>query len=167
MATQKVLALVGPNITEYTAPSVSTGAGSAGQLLALNGSGQIDVSVLPTGIGPDVQIVTASEALSAGAFVNIYSGGVRNADGTQTGKDANGFVLAAVAANAQATVYLSGSINTAVSGMTPGPVYLSDTAVGQASATYATTAGHVYQRLGTAVSATAIQFSPGPAITRS
>ena len=134
----------------------------------LNGSGQIDVSVLPTGIGPDVQIVTASEALSAGAFVNIYSGGVRNADGTQTGKDANGFVLAAVAANAQATVYLSGSINTAVSGMTPGSgLPLRHCRRAGPPRPMRRRAGHVYQRLGTAVSATAIQFSPGPAITRS
>ena len=169
MATQRFLALVSGRVSEVVATILSLGAASAGQLVALNAAGTIDVTILPTGVGPDTQVLTASEALSAGAYVNIYSNAgafaVRNADGSTSGKQADGFVLAAVASGGQATVYLGG-INTAVTGQTPGLVYLSDTAVGMGAAAGATTAGHAYQQIGTALSASAVQFAPQASILR-
>jgi len=79
------------------------------------------------------------------------------------GKGADGFVLVAVGSGAAATVYFEGT-NTAVTGQTPGAVFLSTTA-GQAAAAAPTGAGNVVQRIGFAVSATAINFQSQPPIT--
>lgn len=49
----------------------SAGAGDAGKVVALDGSGRIDNTMMPVGIGADTATITASEALSAGDFVNI------------------------------------------------------------------------------------------------
>jgi len=99
----------------------SAGAGSSGKVVALDGSGRIDATMMPVGIGADTAIITASEALSAGDFVNIWNSSgakVRKADATTAGKETHGFVLAAVTSGASATVYFEGT-NTGVSGATP------------------------------------------------
>ena len=140
----------------------SAGAGSSGQLPALNGSGTLDPSFMPTGIGADVVTITTSEAISAGAFVNIWvSSGtkVRNADATTSGKQAHGFVLAGASSGGSASVYLSG-LNTGVTGQTVGNVFLLAGGTGLAGATAPSASGNLVQGLGVAVSATAIQFAP-------
>lgn len=151
-------------IAEQEATVVSAGAGDAGEIVALDGAGKIDVSVLPVGVGPEVATVTASEALSAGDYVNIWNSAgsfrVRKADAA-TAKEAHGFVLAAVANGAVATVYLEGT-NTQVAGQTPGRVYLGDTGAGAAAP--ATDPGELVQVIGTAVSATAVNFEPQQSI---
>lgn len=137
----------------------STGAGDAGKLVALDGSGRIDGSMMPVGIGADTANIQASEALSAGDFVNIWNSGgarVRKADATTAGKEAHGFVLAAVASGANASVYFEGS-NTGVTGLTPGVVFLA-TIAGTASGAAPTASGNVVQRLGVATSATSVNF---------
>lgn len=152
---------------QYSPIVTSAGSGNSGDIPALDSTGRLDNSVMPVGIGADTVSVTASEALSAGNFVNIYNNagtpGVRKADGSTTGKEANGFVLAAVSNGASATVYLSGQ-NTQVTGATAGPVFLSDSTAGSYTGTAPSTAGHTLQRLGTAISATAIEFKPGTPI---
>ena len=169
MALQRFLALVSGKITEFLPIAVSAGATSAGAIMATNASGVLDVTFLPSGIGPDTYSLPATEAIASGALVNIYSNSgvfsVRNADGSTTGKQADGFVLAAVASGASGTVYLAG-INTAVTGLTPGLQFLSDTTLGAATATGATTAGHTYQQVGSATAAGALQFNPQAAIVR-
>jgi hypothetical protein len=145
---------------------VSAGAGSSGMLPALDASGLLDVTVMPPGISADVAVITASEALAAGDFVNIWSSTgfkVRKADATAAGKHAMGFVLASVLSSGAATVYLSGP-NTAVSGQSPGDVFLTTTA-GQVSATPPSGSGNVSQYVGTATSATSVDFNPGRPIT--
>jgi hypothetical protein len=143
----------------------SAGAGDAGKVPALDASGRIDATMMPVGIGADTASITTSEALSAGDFVNIHSSAgakVRKADATTAGKEAHGFVLSAVGSGAAATVYFEGA-NTAVSGQTPGPVFLATTA-GGATATAPSAAGNVVQRVGVAISATAINFESSPPI---
>lgn len=147
--------------------SSSAGAADAGKVVALDGSGRLDPSVLPVGIGADVGIVTASEALSAGDDVNIWNDAgafkVRKADATTAGKESQGYVLAAVASGAPATVYFEGT-NTAKSGLTPGPQFLSTTP-GQVSGSAPTGSGNIVQRVGFAVSATAMNYQSGVPIT--
>jgi hypothetical protein len=154
-------------LKQQAALTTSAGAGDAQAIPALNSSGQLDITMMPTGVGADIVSVTASEALSAGAFVNLWNNSgttnARNADGSTTGKFAQGFVLAAVSSSGTASVYLTG-LNTAVTGATPGPVFLSDSAVGSFTATAPTTSGHTSQYLGIAITATSIQFDPGPVI---
>lgn len=137
----------------------SAGAGDSGKVVALDGSGRIDSSMMPVGIGADTATITASEALAAGDFVNVWNSTgakVRKADATTAGKEAHGFVLAAVANGAPASVYFEGS-NTAVTGLTPGPQFLSTTA-GTAASAAPTGSGNVVQRLGVATSATSLNF---------
>jgi hypothetical protein len=144
----------------------SVGAADAGKVVQLDGSGRLDSSVMPVGIGADTKVMMASEALAAGDYVNIWSDGgsfkVRKADATTNGKRAHGFVLSAVSSGANATVYFEGE-NTAVTGMTPGDVFLGITAgSGQASAP--TGSGQVVQRIGVATSATSVNFEPSQPI---
>ena len=114
---------------------------------------------MPSGIGADAISMTTSEAVASGDFVNIWNSTgakVRKADATVAGKEAHGFVLAGVGSGVACTVYFEGT-NTGVTGQTPGPVFLSATA-GLATSTSPSSSGNVVQRIGFAVSATAINF---------
>jgi len=138
----------------------SAGAADSGKLVALDGAGKIDSTMMPTGVGADTASIAASEALAAGDMVNIYeSTGAkcRKADAATAGKEAHGFVLAAVESAANATVYFEGT-NTQVTGQTPGPVFLSASTPGLATSTAPSGSGNVVQRVGFATGATAINF---------
>lgn len=159
---------------EVEATVISTGAGNAGDVVALDSGGKLDVSVLPTGIGPDVVVIEASENLGAGDFVNIYESAgtayVRRADASapNAGEIAHGFVLNNVNSGDNATVYFEGN-NDQLSGLTPGVTYaLSATnpggVVALSSAT--TTTGESLQILGVATSATSINVEIGKPIIR-
>lgn len=145
--------------TIINSKTTSAGAGDSGKIPALDGTGKLDTTFLPTGIAADTAIVEASEALAAGDFVNIYDATgakCRKADATTSGKEAHGFVIAAVDSGNNATVYFEGS-NGQVSGQTPGGVFLSATA-GLATSTAPSSSGNVVQRIGIATSATSINF---------
>lgn len=155
--------ILDPGILNATASSV--GESDAAKIVKLDGSGRIDSTMMPVGMGPDTAIINATEALAAGDFVNVYNSSgakCRKADATSSGKEAHGFVLSSVNKDANATVYFEGT-NTGVTGMTPGVVFLSATA-GLATGTAPSSAGNVVQRLGVAVSATAINFESGPPV---
>ena len=148
-------------LTEIAALQTSAGAGDAGKIVALDTAGRLDNSFMPVGIGADTASIVASEALSAGDYVNVYddtgTAKVRKADATTAGKEAHGFVLSAVSSATSATVYFEGT-NTAITGQTAGVVYLATTA-GVGSTTPPSAAGNVVQRIGFAVSATAMNFT--------
>lgn len=158
----KLVALNGSGILDSTivnSKTSSAGAGDSGKIVALDGAGKIDSTMMPTGIGADTASIEASEALAAGDFINIYNSTgakCRKADASTAGKEAHGFVLAAVESAANATVYFEGT-NTQVTGQTPGPVFLSATP-GLATSTAPSSSGNVVQRIGFATSATAINF---------
>lgn len=160
MAAKKFLRLVNGVLTEIFGVQTSAGAGNAGDLVSLDDSGRIDGSMMPVGIGADTATISASETLAAGDWVNVWNDSgsprVRKADATTAGKEAHGFVLAAVSSGNNATVYFEGT-NTQVTGQTPGPVYLQTTA-GAGGATIPSASGNVVQQIGVAVSATAVNF---------
>lgn len=171
---QKPLQLVNNMPTEVEAITTSAGAGDAGKIPALGSDGRFDESFMPTGIGADVKVAEASESLAAGDFVNIWNDSgtekVRKADASASsaGKRATGFVLDNVTSGADATVYFEGQ-NTALTGLTPGTTYvLSNSTPGGvlALASAPTTAGHILQVLGDAVSATSISTEIGNPIVR-
>ncbi len=149
--------------TLLNAKNASAGAADAGKLAQLDGAGRLSPTMMPVGFGDDTKTITASEALAAGNVVNVWNDGgtakARKADATTAGKEAHGFVLAAVASGANATVYFEGA-NTACTGLTPGPQYLSTTA-GLISATAPSGSGNVVQRVGFAVSATEMNLQVG------
>lgn len=162
MPAKKFLRLVAGVFTEVAATVTSAGTGNDGDLVALDSSGRLDNSVMPVGIGVDTKTIAASEALAAGDWVNVWNSTgakVRKADATTAGKEAHGFVLAAVSSGGNALVYFEGT-NTQVSGQTPGPVYLQTTA-GTGGATIPSASGNVVQNLGVAISATEVNFERG------
>jgi len=140
----------------------SAGAADANKLAALDGAGRLDLTMMPVGVVPETQVITASEALAAGDWVNVWNSAgtfkARKADATVAGKEACGFVLAAVANAAPATVYFEGA-NTAVTGQVPGKVFLATTA-GQGTPTAPSAAGNLVQEIGIATSATSVKFAP-------
>lgn len=166
---QKVPALNASGVLDPTitnAVASSAGAGDAGKLAALDAAGRIDSTMMPVGIGADTAVLTTTEALSAGDLVNIWNNSgakVRKADATVAGKEAHGFVLAGFGNATSATVYFEGT-NTAVTGLTPGPQFLSSTA-GIATGTAPSASGNVVQRVGFATSATALNFQSQTPIT--
>lgn len=162
MAAARYIALIAGKLKQVAATITSAGAASDGALVALDGSGRLDPSVMPVGIGADTTSATASEALSAGDFVCIWDDAgtakVRKADASAEGKEATGFVLDAVSSGQPALVYHEGS-NTALSGLTiDARYYLSPTTPGAATTTPPGTAGQVSQFLGRAASATRLPF---------
>ena len=165
MAAKKFLRLVNGVLTEIFGVQTSAGAGNAGDLVSLDDSGRIDNSMMPVGIGADTSTIPASETLAAGDWVNVWNSSgakVRKADATTAGKEAHGFVLAAVTSGNPATVYFEGT-NTAITGATPGVAYLATTAGGFAAAA-PSGSGNAVQRIGIAVGTTAINFEPHPPV---
>lgn len=167
MATQKILVLdATTNLPkELTPNTTSAGGADAGKIPALNASGVLDSTLLPAGIGSASQIFPTSEALTAGALVNIFdvtgTATARNANATDATKPAQGFVLAATTSPANATVYFPGQIVTGVSGLTTGaPVYLSAATSGAVTPTAPSTTGNLIQQVGSALSPTSFVFQP-------
>jgi hypothetical protein len=153
-------------ITEVQPVSTSAGAGDAGKIAQLDGSGRFDTSMMPVGLGADTASITASEALAAGDLVNVWNSTgakVRKADASTSGKEAHGFVLSAVSSSASATVYFEGT-NTQVTGLTPGVQFLSASTPGLATVTAPSGSGQVVQRVGFATAATALNFQSQPPI---
>lgn len=148
--------------TEVEGLVSSAGAGDAGKIPALDSAGRLDTSVLPAGIGQNVSLLTASENLVAGDWVNIFDDAgtakVRKADNSNA-RRAHGFVRAAFSSAATATVYGAGELNDQLSSLTLGAEYFLDTAGGETTTT-PTAPGSIVQGLGVAESATAIRFAP-------
>lgn len=166
------LSIVAGKITEIAALVVSGGSGDAGKIPALDSSGRLDNSVMPVGISADTKVVLASEALSAGDFVNIYNNAgtanCRKASAADATKPAHGFVLNNVSSGTNATIYFVGA-NTALTGLTPGGIYvLSATTPGGvvAQASAPATTGNVLQSVGVATAASEINVEIGAPITR-
>lgn len=143
-------------VTENEGLQTSAGAGDAGKIPALNASGQIDITMMPPGVGAATQLVLASENLSAGDFVNIYdnagTANVRKADSTNS-RRANGFILATVTSGNNATVYFEGK-NDQLSGIVAGDrLYLG--ATGAVITTFpALPTNAIHQFLGVALNTT-------------
>jgi hypothetical protein len=144
-------------LTEVVASQTSAGAADGGKIVALDDQGKLDNSMMPVGIGADTAIVVTSEALSAGDWINIWNSSgakARKADAASA-KECHGFVLAAVTSGGNATVYFEGT-NNMVNTQTPGQVFLGNAGVGVSAAP--TAAGSMVQRIGIAVSDTAVNF---------
>lgn len=141
----------------------TAGVADAGKPIYTDATGKMDQTFLPDGIGPDLAVIVASEAITAPALVNIWSNAgvlnIRKADAASN-KPADGFIKTSVAAAASATVYKDGTI-TGLTGLTVGPQYLSSTTAGQPTATIPTADGTLVQKVGNASSATVMEFDQG------
>lgn len=145
----------------------SGGAADANKIVATNSAGVIDPSMMPPGVEITTVSVVSTDALPARSLINIYNNaGTRNARlaDASNGRQAHGFVLAAVAANVAATVYESGTI-TGFAGLIPGdPAFLSAATAGTPTPTAPTAIGHGIQQIGYNQSATEIFFEFSPMI---
>jgi len=156
-------------ITEKATIQSSAGVGDAGKIGALDATGRFDISMMPVGLGPEADSITAGENLAAGDFVNIYSDSgaakCRKADGSTSGKEAKGFVLAVATTGNPATVYRISQLNNQKTGMTPGAKqYLSASVPGGTQESVPTGTGQTLQLLGIAKSATEVVFAPADPI---
>lgn len=155
-------------IREEQPITISAGAADASKIAQLDLTGKYDISVLPVGVGVATFVLPAFENLAAGDKVNIFSDSgtakVRKASAASTPKEAHGFVLAAVTAGNNATVYTSDE-NTQLTGLTVGAdYYLSATTAGGITSTAPSGSNQMVQYVGTAISATTIQFFRGTPI---
>jgi hypothetical protein len=160
MAAQRYIAMISGLLQQVAATITSAGAGDDGKLVALDATGRLDTSVMPTGVGADTASITASEALAANDVVNIWNSTgakARKADWSAAGKEGHGFVLASVLNGAQATVYFEGT-NAGLTGLTPGVQYGDPANPGKTTATPPSTAGQVVQRVGFATATTSFNF---------
>lgn len=170
MAAKAYLRLVSGRIRGFFAVVTSAGAGNDGDIPALDATGKLDASMMPSGFGQNTENMVTSEAIGANAFVNFWNSAgtakCRNADATTEGKEANGFVKAAFGSGASATVFLSGNTNTGLSGMTPGArQFLVVGSAGTRTETPPATSANVVQCLGVAASATDLLFEPESPVT--
>ena len=169
MAAQGFLARVAGKTKQLFGIQTSAGAGDAGKLIAAGADGKLDSSFMPTGIGANQVVVPTTEALSAGQFVNLY-----NVTGTLSARLADnsnnraawGYVTAAVASGASATVYRLNTVNANLSGLTAGSEYWLGVAGGTIAAALdpVTGVGKLDQYLGVAKSATELVTSEFEAV---
>lgn len=156
----KVLRRVNGQNQQYTPITSSAGAADAGKIPALGADGKLDPTLYNAGSGPASRSIPASEAIAAGKLVNIYANAgvvnVRLADNSN-GRPAHGYVLAAAASGAAATVFDLDGVNSQLTGLTPGSTYYLGTAGGvitPALDSTTATGGSIDQKIGVALSAT-------------
>ena len=167
MAGNKYLKNASGLVTEEASIQTSAGAGDAGKIPALDAAGLLDVTMMPVGIAADVVVLTASENLSAGDFVNVWDDAatpkVRKAVATGAGTRAHGFVIAAFTATTSATVYFEGT-NNQVTGKTGGNNQFLSATAGLSTSTAPTGSGQIVQTLGIATSTTSVNVEVGQPI---
>ena len=161
MATQGFLARVAGKTKQIFATAVSAGAADAGKIPALDGTGRLDTSVMPVGIGANTQQATATETIGAGKFINYFDNAgvfsMRLADNSN-GRQADGFVTAEVAVSTTGIGYPLDGTNAQLTGLTVGARYWLGTAGGVTATpldeTDAGNANKISQYLGVAKSTT-------------
>lgn len=152
-------------LTQLTPISTSTGVSDSSKLVQTGASGKLSLSLMPAELTVQAKVFTASEDLSAGDLVNIWldtaTWKVRKA-AASTSRRADGYVNAGFLTDADATVYTEG-FNTQLTGLTPGLVWL-----GEAGAVTQTApvsgSGGIAQIVGSALSATELEFEPNDQI---
>jgi len=138
--------------------ALNAGGGSG---FPFEGTAVITGSIVLTS-GSGFPTLLASETLTAGDFVNIFSGGVRRASNDDLTKQAHGFVTASYSSTNPVVVFYSG-LNTGLTGLTAGSRYFLGTSGGE-TLTPPTATARLSQEIGVAISTTAILVNFGPAI---
>ena len=135
----------------------------ADKIVATDSSGRIALEQMPVGVGPENIVLPSFEDLVAGDFVNIFDDTgtikVQKANATDALQEAHGFVIEAVTAPADATVYVDGQ-NDAVTGLTPGVDYFLAATDGAVTNTAPTATGNLVQRVGRTTAAGNLIFKP-------
>lgn len=164
----KYTAISGSSVIERAGTVTSAGAGNAGQIVALDANGLLDPSVMPSGITPDQKAGTSNGAITAKDMCYVETAGTiaRASAAAGTPHGAQGYALTSVATGQPITIQLEGKIS-GLTGLTPGATYfLSNTTAGAITATPPSATGELWQPVGTALSATELNFEPDTPILR-
>jgi hypothetical protein len=150
-------------LTEQAAVQTSAGAGNAGNIPALDATGKLDITMMPTGVTAEAKTIVASEALSSGDLISLWNDSgtskMRKADATTAGKEADGYVKDAVLSGASGTAFFD-SINTGVSGLTIDTIYYLSTTAGGVTSTAPSATGNVVQEIGKTSATGELIFRP-------
>ena len=164
MAVPKFISLIAGKLKEVLSIATSAGAGDADKIICTNASGDLDVTFLPPGIGPEQVTVTAGENVSQYDLANIYDDGGtlkgRKADGGTNKYVCHGFFTAAGTTGNTVVVQTNGWITGA--GLTIGADYFLSATPGAycLAASVPSGAGKIVQKIGYAVSTTEMEFEP-------
>jgi hypothetical protein len=162
MSAKKFIRNIAGRLTEVLGIVVSAGAGNDGDIPALDASGKLDISLMPSGIGASTISATATETISAGDWVNLWLNGgilsVRKADATTNAKPCNGYAVAGITSAASGTIYLGGQ-NSGVTGRTIGAMQYLSTTPGASVETAPSGSGNLVQQLGPALAATQVRMN--------
>ena len=168
MAAPKYLKLSATGTQVQVTASTAGGSGNEEKIVCTDAAGRFPSSMMPLNVGAVLATFPTSENLAIGDIVNLYdvtgTTTARKASAADDTKPACGFVLAATTSPAVATVFYGGKI-TGLSGLTPtARMFLSPTTAGAVSASIPSGAGEVIQCVGTAISATEVNYAPETAI---
>lgn len=126
MAVQQFLARIGGMTQQVLALVISSGVADAGKIVATDETGKLDKSVMPLGIEANTIAAVASEAITAGKFVNFFSDSgtfsIRLADNANN-RRADGFIIEDVSLSDNALVYPLDGTNSHMTGLTAGSRY--------------------------------------------
>lgn len=155
-------------VTEVQPVTTSAGAGDATKLVQLDSNGLLDASVMPSGIVADQFAGTSNGTITANDLCYVETAGTiarASAAAPATAPGQLGWARSSVATGQPITIMLEGRI-LGLSGLTPGArYYLSDSVPGGLTATPVTGSGKVHQYVGSALSATVLNFEPDDPIT--
>lgn len=149
-------------LRQVSATDQSTGAAQAGDVVALDATGKLDPSLLPSGVGGGGQVVAinTTEALTAGDWVNIFNSSgqkaCRKALAQDATKPAHGYVLESYGSGVLANVYIGGvNSKIALTGFAVADIgaraFLSPTTSGGTTKTMPQTAGQLVQAVGSVI----------------
>lgn len=163
----KFLSLLTGRVSEVQPITASAGAGDASKMIQTDSNGLIDPSLMPSGITPDQKAGTSNGTITAKDLCFVEAAGTiaRATAAAGTPNQCIGYALTSVATGQPITIQLEGKLN-GLSGLTPGSrYYLSDvTPGGLLIAPGPVGAGKISQFVGTALSATELNFEPDDAI---
>lgn len=144
--------------TETYPITATSGTGNAGQIIATNAAGMIDPTFIAN---TNAASFTASEAISAGALINIWNNSgtpnVRNADSSVYTKRADGYMPSAVISGAVGSPVLREGINSGLTGLTPGANYFLGS-TGGITLTAPSGTNSIIQNVGIATNSTSLSF---------
>jgi hypothetical protein len=157
-------------LQQRQATDTSAGAGNAGDVIALDSSGKIDASLLPSGAtgSGTVLAIQCTENLAAGDWVNVFNNSgtkaCRKALATDTTKPAHGYVVQAYTSGASANVYFGGMnavipLGSFAVGDIGSRVFLSPSTSGATTKTCPSTTGNLVQPVGSVIDVTGSEIS--------
>ena len=149
-------------ISQLVPITTSAGVGDANKMIQTNSAGKLDLTLMPPELNVQATTLPASEDLTAGQLVNVWvdtgTTKVRKADGS-TSRRATAYVSAGFLSGATATIYIEG-LNTNMTGLTPGGMCWLGAAGAVTQTPPASGSGGISQIVGTAISATSLDFMP-------